>query len=468
MDIFESNDIEAIKQVIHEKIMQQEADKIDKADKLTQEEIKELEARMLTVVLAQQRARKVIKYYPQLKAQLKKMGSDKDPIDLSDSFLDEEQELLSKALEEIEKLIDRQKKSRTQVKQAQNAAKQKENTIITGLWKDNRLFSPTSDELMEAFSPGHIYYYANINNTKQVSKVLIEDEKELQELKNTSRFLFDLLTSLRAESEPDIYKQVIKDPSKDIVFSVTKVSKSIGFDPRSRGNENSKRSNQSLMIQRGEAMLDMLSQLTNYVGKFDDGSFYYVCIVKYYDSNTDTIKISVPYIGEVLRRLQNKYIGRQEIIEEKRSANKRISRQDNKPFERNDLLKGTCRGIDDTTYEIMWYITTSMIRTGAGDGKKMILTYSKIIKNCPSLQNRLDKIEEQNVSAMTKARNRNNEFRKFSLAWKYLLNKKYSAMTEEWSNISCSPIDKNGILKAPTNTTINDKILIEWNTQKPT
>ncbi len=102
MDIFEINDIEVIKQLIHEKVMQQEVDKSDKIDSLTQEDIKELEARMVTVVLAQQRARKVIKYYPQLKAQLKKMGSDKDPIDLSDSLLDEEQQLLSKALEAIE------------------------------------------------------------------------------------------------------------------------------------------------------------------------------------------------------------------------------------------------------------------------------------------------------------------------------------------------------------------------------
>jgi hypothetical protein len=405
-----------------------------------------------------------------IKAELEKRGFNEDIYELADSDDPEKQQLFLDAfhaVDESHKLIERQKESRARTRQASNAAKNT-NIAVTGLWKKDRLFSPTSDELAQAFSPGHIYYYANVNNSKKVSKVRIDDEEELQELKNTSRFLFDLLTSLRAESEPDIYNQVIKDPSKDIVFSVTKVAKSIGFDPRSRGNENnSKRSNQSLMIQRGEAMMDMLSQLSNYVGKFDDGSFYYVCIVKYYDSNTDTIKMSVPYIGEVLRRLQNKYIGRQEIIKEKRLANKRISKQDNKPFEKNDLLKGTCRGLDSSIYEIMLYITTLMVRNGAGEKKEVRPKYSKIIENCPSLQSRLNEIEAQNIPAKTKARDRNNEFRKFSLAWKCLIDPKYSAMSEEWSNIFCSPTDKKGMLKAPTNTTINDKILIQWSTKKP-
>lgn len=405
-----------------------------------------------------------------IKAELEKRGFNEDIYELADSDDPEKQQLFLDAfhaVDESHKLIERQKESRARTRQASNAAKNT-NIAVTGLWKKDRLFSPTSDELAQAFSPGHIYYYANVNNSKKVSKVRIDDEEELQELKNTSRFLFDLLTSLRAESEPDIYNQVIKDPSKDIVFSVTKVAKSIGFDPRSRGNENnSKRSNQSLMIQRGEAMMDMLSQLSNYVGKFDDGSFYYVCIVKYYDSNTDTIKMSVPYIGEVLRRLQNKYIGRQEIIKEKRLANKRISKQDNKPFEKNDLLKGTCRGLDSSIYEIMLYITTLMVRKGTGEKKEVQLKYSKIIENCPSLQSRLNEIEAQNIPAKTKARDRNNEFRKFSLAWKCLIDHKYSAMSEEWSNIFCSPADKKGMLKAPTNTTINDKILIQWSTKKP-
>lgn len=405
-----------------------------------------------------------------IKEELEKRGFNEDIYELADSDDPEKQQLFLDAfhaVDESHKLIERQKESRARTRQASNAAKNT-NIAVTGLWKKDRLFSPTSDELAQAFSPGHIYYYANVNNSKKVSKVRIDDEEELQELKNTSRFLFDLLTSLRAESEPDIYNQVIKDPSKDIVFSVTKVAKSIGFDPRSRGNENnSKRSNQSLMIQRGEAMMDMLSQLSNYVGKFDDGSFYYVCIVKYYDSNTDTIKMSVPYIGEVLRRLQNKYIGRQEIIKEKRLANKRISKQDNKPFEKNDLLKGTCRGLDSSIYEIMLYITTLMVRNGAGEKKEVRPKYSKIIENCPSLQSRLNEIEAQNIPAKTKARDRNNEFRKFSLAWKCLIDPKYSAMSEEWSNIFCSPTDKKGMLKAPTNTTINDKILIQWSTKKP-
>lgn len=409
-----------------------------------------------------------------IKEELEKRGFTEDMYTLADSDDPEKRKLFLdafNAVDESHKLIERQKESRARVRQATIAAKKNTNIAVTGLWKDDRLFSPTSDELMEAFSPKHFYYYEKLDTSKNYGKIYIadEDKQELQQLKSTSSCIFALLASLRAGSEPDIYTKMVTNPCATITFSVTEVAKKLGFDPRSNGIESNKeRSKKSLMIQRGQAFFNMLAPINKYVGEFEDGSLYVAANISAYDINTDTITMSAPYFAEALRRLQVKYIGRQETIQEKKLTNKRISRQDNKPFEKNDLLKGTCRGIDDATYEIMWYITTRMIRNGFGDSKKMNLTYSKIIKNCPSLQNRLDEIEEQNVPAKTKARNRNNEFRKFSLAWKYLLDKKYSAMTEEWSDISCSPIDKNGMLKAPTNTTVNDKILIQWNTKKTT
>lgn len=386
---------------------------------------------------------------------------------LSELVADESENLFLKALKKAQ-LIYQQNKSRDQVRAATVAAEQNNELNVTGLWKNDRLFTPTSDDFMDAFSPNHIYYYGNLDNSKKVGRISIadEDKKELQQLNETSKYLFSLLASLQAGSEPDLYTKMVINPCKPITFSVTEMAKNLGLDPRAKGNSN-QRLDQSKMIQRGREIFNMLKPLDQFVGEFNDGSLYTVLNISAYDAETDTITLMAPYVGEVLRRLQRNYKERRETIEEKRQNNKRISKRDNKPFEKNDLLKSTCRGIDNATYEIMLYITTLMIRKGTGS-KKMELKYSTIISNCPTLQYKLKEIEKQSVAAKVKARNCNNEFRKFTFAWKYLLDTKYSAMTEEWTNISCSPIDKKGMLKAPTNTTINDKILIEWNTQKTT
>lgn len=360
-------------------------------------------------------------------------------------------------------------------------AKAEEKNAIMEI-KDGTLALPSRKELWDAFAPGRIVEMGKLTpenydeyidkETGRVKKTIFEED----ELKNPPADkipprAYLLLSSIMENSTDNVYQNFVKDGQ--LTFYVKGVLEAVTDDPRTLldGQLNIERKTAGVLY-----LENLFKPLQGYIGKTENGSRYSVLNYIGYDADSDTMAIRSPYIYQLWRSTQEPYIERQRRLEIARQDNKKPKKADLKPLEINSLFKGKALTIDETILQIAVYITNVLLAAGSdrnGTPKKTEITPKEIIKKCPRLQERLQEIESRPITEKLesgKVRNNsalyNSELRKIARAFDLIFDKEKCDACLEYEFIDIQPATKakdgSFHVKAPTKSTVKDKIIIIW------
>lgn len=365
---------------------------------------------------------------------------------------------------------------------AQQAGRELRRQLRTNAEKQGAIMTLRNDalpvfsarDLWDAFAPGRISKMGKLSpdaidkQTGRINKTNL-DKGDIIPLTATeiSYKAFMLLNAILANSVENFREYFISDGS--ITFYVKGVLDNLEIDPRIKDD-------MQLTLDRKTAGVLYLEKqfepLLTFIGTTPDGSRYSVFSYDGYNVDSDTMTIRSPYLFRLWRTTQIDYQGRKREKEKSIAAGKKPLKSAMRPLEVNTLFKGTAYKEDDTVLEIATYITNVLLNAGKGAHKTEI-TFKTITKKCPRLHERLQELEKlPNTEKLPDGKRRNNsarynsELRKIARAYSLIMN------PEKCDALSCFEFkkftptrEKDGKteLIPPTKSTLNEKIVIEWN-----
>ena len=354
---------------------------------------------------------------------------------------------------------------------------EKQNAIMK--LKGGNLYMFSSEELQHAFDPGRICKMGELSKeyiNKDTGALTITPEKSLANPKASEISInaFTLLTTLMANSVENIRENAIKDFLKngEITFYVHGVLKEIATEPRALLDN-------QLNIDRKTAgviyLEELFKPLEEYLGTMPNGSRWKILNYKGYDAEADTMTVETPYIFKLWEQTQGAYFERKQRIEDARKEGKKPKKADYKPLEINAFFKKKAHTENPTTLEIAIYITTAILQAGGKKGttKTTKLSFRKIIKECPRLNESLEAIlndpnkkqsngKPANITALY-----NTELRKIKTAINIIFDPNKCDFLEKYDILSITPTKTNKKtgrpeLIPPIKSKLDDNIVINW------
>lgn len=354
--------------------------------------------------------------------------------------------------------------------------------------RNNALVFFTDPIFQNAFKPENIDIMAGLEtgdveeNTGKIKERAVQNkEKTTPAAVQIPYNYLALCAAILNSTVDDKEKEDI--PSNRVTFYVRGVLAQITDDPRILYGRQINLINGK---DPGEQYIEsLIGSLVKYIGKIGN-SRYSIIMFESYDAEADTITVRMPYLYEIMRRLQKDYQRRQgKLIAAEKDKTKLTKKEKSglkTPVETNELFKVSAYTANPTTLQIAVQITNAMIKAGSGKDKKTEYKFTTLINDCPLLKEKLEELETlPRTEALEGGKIKNNmstynaELKKIKSAIDLILNPDKCKATERYKFIDIEPSKKiedeeGNIIKfdliAPTKTKLDGKLIIKWESIK--
>lgn len=372
----------------------------------------------------------------------------------STDVLEYTKEVLRRLSEDAQEAIqalkdDTEEKPKDNPQQARNKAIEK-GAIMT---IENRVASLSSKELADALTGHAIFLLPDsakefmFDDLGKLNSLSLKNNKLLPAEKTYTAILMAVLKMvLQSQNQTGDYC---------ITFYVNSICRELKIDPRkfsTKRKDDSEYDKKTMREKRLATLVSIISLFDRAVAKLPDGSFYRVLSFSSYDAESDTMTINAPYLFKIKEMEEAKMTNtlfHGSITQEPNWAAVELA---------NRILTGLKqRGLrpDPKTEKDL-----ERENNGESPIKKVTykVKYSTLIKDCPMLEEELQKIE--NESTKNKSQKKNKKLKDvFGAAYRII--KEKSDAFSYYKNLTFSAINsKTHAITTPTQSQLNGNLII--------
>lgn len=326
-----------------------------------------------------------------------------------------------------------------------------EEPYLKALTRENIFLLPSNNSLLQGESA--------FQNGK-LNPLLLENQNLSNDLKQEIEKPHTGLLGIMMQCVLSSYKS--DSDSNRLSLYIPELLSAMGKDPRPYSKKRTQDEEKALSLtdQRAKLILDMIRPWEQFVGRFEDNSYYRFFTFESYQPDYETITVTAPYLFEIARRNDpDKYtwLAHPSIANEKNQTAVEIAMR---------LLQGLAmRGTTNSSS-----LRTRINKNGISEEVKVFqyaLPYQRIIDECPQIKKELEDIEKKYSEKEPTGtdRQRHNEIntklrRTFDLAFRIF--KEKTDAFQYYKNLRFVNTNKDGSIILPTSSKLSStKIILE-------